>query len=61
MSKTSKEKRVVILMPEEVADALQVASKDYYESMSSIGRRLIIEWLIEKGYLLEGGEGKADQ
>ena len=38
-------KRLVILMPEDELIRLQKISSERHESMSNLGRRLIIEWM----------------
>lgn len=48
---TTDMKRLVILLPEEVHEAFIRASETRYESMSNLGRRLLIEWLEQNGYL----------
>ncbi|MCL4867782.1 MAG: hypothetical protein KJ063_02340 [Anaerolineae bacterium] len=38
-------KRVTILLPEDIYELFMTASEQRHESMSNIGRRLVIEWL----------------
>ena len=47
---TSNLERVTILLPKDVHNALVAACDHRHESMSNIGRRLFIDWLIESGY-----------
>lgn len=37
--------RVVILLPEDVAQEFQSLCEERYETMSGVGRRLILEWI----------------
>lgn len=53
-------KRVVVLLPPEIYDALTMAAEARYESMSHIGRRLFTEWLIDNGYLEDKRPKKDD-
>lgn len=46
---TTDMKRVTILLPEEEFERLQEIARKRHESVSNIGRRLLIEWM-EKEY-----------
>ena len=41
-------KRITVFVPEDVYDALLSATELRREPLSQLGRRLFIEWLVEK-------------
>jgi hypothetical protein len=50
-------KRVVILLPEEEYDRFKEEVESQYETMSNIGRRLILQWLRDQEPKQEGRNG----
>lgn len=44
----SETKRLVIILPADKFDEFQELVDEQYETMSAVGRRLILEWLEEQ-------------